>query len=78
MPTILKDGPYRFLFYAGDRDEPVHVHVEREDMMAKYWLDPVRLQYSGDFNRIELKRIQNIIHKNYNALMEAWNEYFDT
>ena len=28
MPTILRAGPYRFFFYANDRAEPVHVHVE--------------------------------------------------
>jgi len=27
------------LFYAGDRDEPAHIHVERDDMIAKYWLE---------------------------------------
>ncbi len=38
MPTILRIGPYRFFFYAGDRDEPQHVHVERDDRIAKFWL----------------------------------------
>ncbi len=31
MPTVLRTGPYRFFFYAGDRDEAPHVHVERDD-----------------------------------------------
>ena len=47
MPTVFKNGPYRFFFYSNDRDEPIHVHVEREDMTAKFWLDPVRLKISG-------------------------------
>ncbi|MDP3297850.1 MAG: DUF4160 domain-containing protein, partial [Thermodesulfovibrionia bacterium] len=47
MPTVLRVGPYRFFFYAGDRDEPQHIHVERDDKIAKFWLDPVRLQSSG-------------------------------
>jgi hypothetical protein len=51
MPTILRVGPYRLFFYAGDRDEPPDVHVEREDKIAKFWLDPVRLHGSGRFNR---------------------------
>lgn len=42
MPTVLRSGPYRFYFYAGDRAEPLHVHVERDDAEAKFWLDPVR------------------------------------
>src|SRR3989304_2044126 len=51
MPTVLRVGPYRFFFFAADRDEPHHVHVEREDKIAKFWLDPVRLQTSGGFSR---------------------------
>ena len=78
MPTVLRIGPYRFFFYAGDRHEPQHVHVERDDKIAKYWLDPVRLQGSGGFSRIELRRIQSIIEKNNQILVEAWNDYFST
>lgn len=76
MPTVLRVGPYRFFFYAGDREEPQHVHVERDDNIAKFWLSPVRLQSSGGFSRKELSRIQQIIQEHQMQLMEGWNEYF--
>jgi hypothetical protein len=76
MPTIIRVGPYRFFFYASDRDEPLHIHVEREDKIAKFWLDPVRLQSSGGFDRVEIRRIHEIINDNHIKLFEAWNEYF--
>ena len=76
MPTVLRIGPYRFFFYAGDRDEPLHIHVEREDKIAKFWLDPMRLQKSGGFNRMELGQIQKIIKEHHAHLMEAWHDYF--
>jgi len=76
MPTILKTGPYRFFFYAGDRDEPCHVHVERDHKIAKIWLDPVRLQSSGGFNRKELSQIIEIIVEHRLDILEAWNDYF--
>ena len=76
MPTVLRVGPYRFFFYAGDRDEPPHVHVEREDKIAKFWLDPIRLQKSGRFNRAEIGRIQKIIGEHQAELLEAWYGYF--
>jgi len=44
MTTCLRIGPYRFFFYSGDRDEPPHTHVERDRSIAKFWLEPVRLQ----------------------------------
>ena len=77
MPTILREGPYRFFFYASDREEPPHVHVERDDRVAKFWLDPVRLQRSGGLRRSEIGRIARIIGENQTLLTEAWNEYFN-
>ena len=77
MPTILHIGPYRFFFYAGDRNEPPHVHVERESHKAKFWLDPVRLEQSGGFRSHEINRIQQLIQKNQRLLLESWNEYFN-
>jgi hypothetical protein len=77
MPTVLRVGPYRFFFYAGDRDEPPHVHVERDDAEAKYWLAPVRYQRSQGFKRAELKKIESLIEQHQEALMESWDEYFN-
>ncbi len=76
MPTVVRVGPYRFFFYAGDRGEPIHIHVERDDNVVKYWLDPVRLQTSGGFGSAELRRIQRIVEENRENLIEAWHEYF--
>lgn len=76
MTTVLTVGPYRFFFYAGDRNEPPHIHVERGDNIAKFWIDPIRLQNSGGFKRAEINRIQKIITEHHLQLMEAWNEYF--
>ena len=77
MPTALRLGPYRFLFYAGDRDEPPHVHVERDENLAKFWLDPVRLHRSGGFRRVEIRRIQTLVKRNRERLLRSWNEYFN-
>jgi hypothetical protein len=76
MPTVLRVGPYRFFFYAGDRDEPPHVHVERDDKLAKFWLDPLRLQSNNGFARAELGRIQRLLSDHQQKLIEAWHDYF--
>jgi len=78
MPTILRVGPYRFFFYAGDREEPQHIHVERDEKIAKFWLDPVRMQRSGGFNRADIARIHRIIEDHHSELVEAWNDYFSS
>lgn len=76
MPTVLRVGPYRFFFYAGDRGEPRHVHVEREASRAKVWLEPVRLQESGGFRGAELNHVVSMVEKHHDQLVRAWDEYF--
>ena len=63
MPAVLREGPYRFFFYAGDRDEPKHIHVARDNQIAKFWLEPVRLEMSGGL--IPISRDTTV--KEYNA-----------
>jgi len=77
MPTVLRDGPYRFFFYSGDRDEPPHVHVERDDAEAKFWIETVRLERSRGFSRKEIHQIQGIIEGSRQVLLDRWNEYFN-
>lgn len=77
MPTVFYSGPYRFFFYAGDRDEPPHIHVERENNVSKFWLDPVRIQNNGGFNRSEILRIQRLVEENQERLLRSWNEYYN-
>jgi hypothetical protein len=40
MPTVARIGPYRFFFYSSENREPPHIHVEDDEKVAKYWLDP--------------------------------------
>ena len=61
MPTVLRIGPYRLFFYSGDREEPRHVHVEREANRAKFWLDPVRLAESGGFSRADIRHLEALV-----------------
>jgi len=42
----------------------MHVHIERDDKIAKVWLAPVRLSYSGGFKRAEIQTILRIIKEN--------------
>ena len=76
MPTVARIGPYRFFFYAGDRDEPEHVHIERDDKVAKIWLDPIRLENSDRFDRAELRDILRIVEEQQAVLREGWRGYF--
>ncbi len=39
MPTVMRVGPYRLFFYSADGGEPPHIHVDRDNHIAKLWLD---------------------------------------
>lgn len=78
MPTVLRIGPYRFFFYAGDREEPPHVHVERDRSTAKFWLNPVRLQRSKGFRSHELDSIRKLVEENQEVFRRSWNDYFES
>lgn len=76
MPTVLRSGPYRFFFYAGDGGEPPHVHVERDDCEAKFWLVPVRLAVSQGFKSKEINRLSSLVFEHQAEFLEGWNEFF--
>jgi hypothetical protein len=60
MPTSLRIGPYRFFFYAGDRNEPLHIHVQRDNNEAKYWLSPLHLLGIMDFQARDCERSETL------------------
>jgi hypothetical protein len=76
MPTVLRSGPYRFYFYSHEPNEPAHVHVDRDDLSAKFWLDPVQLAANLGFRAHELRTIQSMVTENRARFLEAWNEFF--
>jgi len=76
VPTVRREGRYRFFFYSADRTEPPHVHVERDTNRAKFWLDPVRLARSGGYGATELNQIERLVIAQEQHLLRAWHEYF--
>ena len=76
MPTVLRSGPYRFYFYSHEPNEPPHVHVDRDDATAKFWLSPVSLASSLGFKAHELAALHRLVHENEKELIDAWNSFF--
>lgn len=75
MPTVLREGPYRVYFHSHEPNEPPHVHVDRDDQSAKFWIDPVGLARNLGFASHELRRVARLVHSHQHQLLEAWNEY---
>lgn len=76
MPTVLRVGPYRFYFYSHEPNEPAHVHIDRDNSTAKFWIEPVTLANNIGFSAKELRKLQITVQDNQEVLLEAWNGYF--
>jgi hypothetical protein len=76
MPIIfIKDG-FRFFFYSNESQEPVHVHVEKAEAVAKFWIKPVRLAKNDGFKSNEIKRILKILFESQQVIEDKWYEHF--
>jgi hypothetical protein len=78
MPTVLRIGPYRFYSYSHEPNEPSHIHVDRDDSSAKFWLKPVALARNFGFSPRELRRLQALVMEHQTVFQEAWDGYFGT
>ncbi|MGI0479290.1 DUF4160 domain-containing protein [Geminocystis sp. CENA526] len=41
IPTVLRYKGYRF--YSHEPNEPPHIHVDKDNLSAKFWLSPIFL-----------------------------------
>jgi hypothetical protein len=78
MPTVVRSGPYRFYFYSHEPNEPPHVHVDRDDLSAKFWLEPIGLVRNFGFSPKELRLIQKLVTQHQAELVEKWHGHFGT
>ena len=76
MPTVLRHAAYRIYFYSHEPNEPPHVHIDRDNLSAKFWLTFVSLAYNRGFNARELRQVERIVEDNQDRLLEVWYEYF--
>ena len=77
MPTIFILFGFRFMFYANDH-EPIHVHVVKGDIRAKFSLNPVSLVENHGLKPAELKMVEAVIEENREIIAEHWNRFFNS
>jgi hypothetical protein len=79
MPTLWVEDGFRFFFYSneGSPREPVHVHVEKGEAQAKFWLRPeVRVAYNDGYDARTLRRLMAAVDAKRARIEGAWHEYF--
>jgi hypothetical protein len=79
MPTVFRSGGFRFFFYSneGRPREPAHVHVERGDSEAKFWLRPdISIADNDGFNARVLRELVRLVEVNRELIEKTWNDFF--
>ena len=77
MPTAQWIGGFRFFFFSNESEEPPHIHDERAEGCAKYWLQPdVRLAWSVRFRQRNLTRLRKLVEQYQGVFLEKWDEHF--
>lgn len=74
MPEIFRKLGFVFFFYSNEGLEPMHIHVRKAGGFAKFWLEPIELDYSQGLKVQDIKVAQDLIEQNYELIKTKWNE----
>ena len=79
MPVVFRYNGGRFFFFSneGSPREPVHIHAEKDDAEAKFWLRPdVVVADSRGFDRRTLSELRQIVLERRDMIESRWHEHF--
>lgn len=78
MPVVFRYRGFKFFFYSneGTPREPIHIHVEKTEVEAKFWLlSDVRVAYNDEYDARTLRELMGIVEEKKSLIVKAWNEY---
>ena len=74
MPEVFRELGFVFFFYSNEGDEPMHIHVRKAGGFAKYWLQPIELEFSQGMKVNDLKIAEKLIKKHIELIKHRWYE----
>jgi hypothetical protein len=79
MPTILMIMGWRFFFYANERHEPIHVHCQKGESEAKYWLDLNGFEaveaHAYKMSPADKRMVRRIIFEHFDYISSEWTKW---
>jgi len=77
MPTVFREGGYRFFFYSNDH-RPIHIHVQYQNGEAVFDLeDGVDLRESHGLKMKQLSKAEELATEQKELIIQKWHEHFD-
>ena len=78
MPTIIFLFGWRIFFYADEGNEPLHVHCQKAEMEAKFWLDSdtraITVVFAHKMKPKDMREVRGIISTHFAVIERAWAE----
>lgn len=74
MPEIFRKLGFVFFFFSNEGSEPMHIHVRKAGGFAKFWIEPIELDYSQGLKVQDIKLAQDLIEENCELIITKWNE----
>lgn len=79
MPTILIMLGWRLIFYANERNEPIHVHCRKGDAEWKYWLDlegsEITQAHAYNMTPADKRTVRRIIFQHFDYMVAEWAKF---
>ncbi len=74
MPEVFRSFGFVFFFYSNEGQEPMHIHVRKAGGYAKFWIEPVELDFCQGMKTADIIMAEELILKNLEKIEEKWNE----
>lgn len=74
MPEVFREMGFVFFFYTNEGNEPMHVHVRKAGGFAKYWIEPIELEFSQGMKVKDLKIAEKLIKNHVELIKNKWYE----
>ncbi len=74
MPEVFRAFGFVFFFYANEGNEPMHVHVRKAGGFAKYWVEPIELEFSQSMKVNDLRLAEQLINEHIDLIKGKWYE----
>ena len=78
MPPVIFLFGWRFFFYSDEGNEPMHIHCEKGEKEAKFWLDEKPHAITTDFayrmTSRDMKEVKKVIGQYFDEIDHAWKQ----
>jgi hypothetical protein len=77
MSEVFREYGFVFFFYSNEGQEPMHIHVRKAGGFAKFWIEPIDLEFSQGMKVADIKQAEESIQSHLETIKIKWYEVHD-